>query len=45
MQAAATDRVKLEAFIVHSEINMPVLAWLLGVPITVIIVLMLLGVF
>ena len=45
MQAAATDRVKLEVLIVHSEINMPVLAWLLGVPITVIIVLMLLGVF
>ena len=31
--------------IISQEINMPVIAWLLGVPLTVVILLMLFGVF
>lgn len=30
---------------IFKEINMPIIAWLLGVPITVILLLMLFGVF
>lgn len=32
-------------FTTFQEINMPIIAWLLGVPVTVILLLMLFGVF
>jgi hypothetical protein len=32
-------------FITQGDIQMPIIAWLLGVPLSIIIILMLLGVF